>query len=187
MPNSSLSALFGLAESRLRIVWRLNDETAGFRGRPPTERVNPRKLNVYGLALAPQLPPVGWPLGRAGWFNYHAVPGNIDSLNASAVRFFGFGSAALRRRGQRRPMTWARFLTLVRRWLPSARILHLIRTCALTLPIQGGTVCSNSARTVLCRGRRGERRPYRDESLASHRDGRAPRWQGATTENTGSI
>jgi RNA-directed DNA polymerase len=31
---------------------------------------------------------------------------------------------ALRRRSQRRPMTWARFLRLVRRWLPSARILH---------------------------------------------------------------
>jgi RNA-directed DNA polymerase len=59
-----------------------------------------------------------------GWFNYHAVPGNIDSLNAFRSQVLRLWFRALRRRGQRRPMTWARFLLLVRRWLPSARILH---------------------------------------------------------------
>jgi RNA-directed DNA polymerase len=59
-----------------------------------------------------------------GWFNYHAVPGNMDSLNAFRSQVLRHWFRALRRRSQRRPMTWARFLCLVRRWLPSARILH---------------------------------------------------------------
>jgi len=59
-----------------------------------------------------------------GWFNYHAVPGNMDRLNAFRSQVLRLWFRALRRRGQRRPMTWARFLTLVRRWLPSAKILH---------------------------------------------------------------
>jgi RNA-directed DNA polymerase len=59
-----------------------------------------------------------------GWFNYHAVPGNMDSLNVFRSQVLRHWFRALRRRSQRRPMTWARFLRLVRRWLPSARILH---------------------------------------------------------------
>lgn len=59
-----------------------------------------------------------------GWLNYHAVPGNMDSLNAFRSQVLRLWFRALRRRGQRRPMTWARFLLLVRRWIPSARILH---------------------------------------------------------------
>ena len=59
-----------------------------------------------------------------GWLNYHAVPGNMDSLNAFRSQVLRLWFRALRRRGQRRPMTWARFLTLVRRWIPSAKILH---------------------------------------------------------------
>lgn len=59
-----------------------------------------------------------------GWFNYHAVPGNMDSLNAFRSQVLRLWFRALRRRGQRRPLTWARFFALVRRWLPSAKILH---------------------------------------------------------------
>jgi RNA-directed DNA polymerase len=59
-----------------------------------------------------------------GWLNYHAVPGNMDRLNAFRSQVLRLWFRALRRRGQRRPMTWARFLVLVRRWIPSAKILH---------------------------------------------------------------
>lgn len=59
-----------------------------------------------------------------GWFNYHAVPGNMDSLNVFRSQVLRHWFRALRRRSQRRPMTWARFLRLVNRWIPSARILH---------------------------------------------------------------
>lgn len=51
-----------------------------------------------------------------GWLNYHAVPGNMDSLNAFRSQVLRLWFRALRRRGQRRPKTWARFLTLVGRW-----------------------------------------------------------------------
>jgi len=59
-----------------------------------------------------------------GWLNYHAVPGNMDRLNAFRSQVLRLWFRALRRRGQRRPLTWARFLVLVRRWIPSAKILH---------------------------------------------------------------
>ena len=59
-----------------------------------------------------------------GWFNYHAVPGNMDRLNVFRSQVLRLWFRALRRRGQRRPMTWARFLRLVNRWIPSARISH---------------------------------------------------------------
>jgi cytochrome c553 len=59
-----------------------------------------------------------------GWFNYHAVPGNMDRVNVFRSQVPRLWFRALRRRSQRRPMTWARFLTLVGRWLPSAKILH---------------------------------------------------------------
>jgi len=59
-----------------------------------------------------------------GWLNYHAVPGNMDRLNAFRSQVLRLWFRALRRRGQRRPLTWARFLALVRRWIPSAKILH---------------------------------------------------------------
>ena len=61
-----------------------------------------------------------------GWFNYHAVPGNIDCLdaiphpgrNVSGVASFG---------GEARKdavWTWERIRRLTRRWLPKAQILH---------------------------------------------------------------
>jgi group II intron reverse transcriptase/maturase len=59
-----------------------------------------------------------------GYFNYHAVPGNMDSLNSFRTQVIWRWYRALRRRGQRRRLTWARFLRLVDTWIPSARILH---------------------------------------------------------------
>jgi RNA-directed DNA polymerase len=59
-----------------------------------------------------------------GYFNYHAVPGNMDSLNSFRAQVIWRWYRALRRRSQRSRMTWERFLTLVDRWIPSAKILH---------------------------------------------------------------
>ena len=59
-----------------------------------------------------------------GYFNYHAVPGNMDSLNSFRTQVIWRWYRALRRRGQRRRLTWVRFLRLVDAWIPSARILH---------------------------------------------------------------
>jgi len=59
-----------------------------------------------------------------GYFNYHAVPGNMDSLNSFRSQVIWRWYRALRRRSQRKRMTWARFLLLVDHWIPSAKILH---------------------------------------------------------------
>ncbi len=59
-----------------------------------------------------------------GYFNYHAVPGNMDSLNSFRSRVIWQWYRALRRRSQRSRMTWERYLSLVDRWIPSAKILH---------------------------------------------------------------
>ncbi|HEV2397955.1 MAG TPA: group II intron reverse transcriptase/maturase [Candidatus Sulfotelmatobacter sp.] len=59
-----------------------------------------------------------------GYFNYHAVPGNMDSLNSFRAQVIWRWYRALRRRSQRHRMTWDRFWRLVDRWIPSAKILH---------------------------------------------------------------
>ncbi|HUE88244.1 MAG TPA: group II intron reverse transcriptase/maturase [Vicinamibacterales bacterium] len=59
-----------------------------------------------------------------GYFNYHAVPGNMDSLNSFRTQVIWRWYRALRRRSQRRRLTWVRFLRLVDAWIPSARIVH---------------------------------------------------------------
>ncbi len=59
-----------------------------------------------------------------GHFNYYAVPGNIDSLGVFRNRLPGHSWQTLRRRSQRRPISWKRTLALAARWLPKPRILH---------------------------------------------------------------
>jgi RNA-directed DNA polymerase len=59
-----------------------------------------------------------------GYFNYHAVPGNMDSLNSFRTQVIWQWYRALWRRSQKRRMTWERFGPLVARWIPSAKILH---------------------------------------------------------------
>jgi RNA-directed DNA polymerase len=62
--------------------------------------------------------------GVRGYFNYRAVPGNMDSLNSFRAQVIWRWYRALRRRSQRDKMTWDRFWPLVDRWIPSAKILH---------------------------------------------------------------
>ena len=60
-----------------------------------------------------------------GWFNYHAVPGNINCLNAFHTEVQRLWLRILRRRSQKgRVWTWDRMKRLKRRWLPKAQILH---------------------------------------------------------------
>ena len=59
-----------------------------------------------------------------GYFNYHAVPGNMDSLNSFRAQVIWRWYRAVRRRSQRDRMTWDRFWPLVDRWIPSAKIPH---------------------------------------------------------------
>src|SRR5271169_4072830 len=59
-----------------------------------------------------------------GYFNYHAVPGNLDSLGTFRDRVLRLWGQALRRRSQKSKSTWARRLALAERWLPRPRVLH---------------------------------------------------------------
>ena len=59
-----------------------------------------------------------------GYFNYHAVPGNMDRLNSFRAQDIWRWYRALWRRSQRDKMTWERFWPTVDRWIPSAKILH---------------------------------------------------------------
>jgi RNA-directed DNA polymerase len=59
-----------------------------------------------------------------GYFNYHAVPGNLVRLGVFRKRVTRFWRRTLRRRGQRRRLNWARLHRLAERWLPRPRVLH---------------------------------------------------------------
>ena len=59
-----------------------------------------------------------------GYFNYHAVPGNGASLECFRTQVIRHWYRTLRRRGQRRRLTWDRFRPMVTAWIPSVRTLH---------------------------------------------------------------
>jgi len=60
-----------------------------------------------------------------GHFNYFAVPGNRQANDAFRTEVMKYWLYALRRRSQKAGnLTWASFKRLVRRWIPTARVLH---------------------------------------------------------------
>jgi RNA-directed DNA polymerase len=59
-----------------------------------------------------------------GYFNYHAVPGNMESLCVFRFRVTRLWRHALTRRGQKHRLNWARMALLADRWLPQPRVLH---------------------------------------------------------------
>jgi hypothetical protein len=59
-----------------------------------------------------------------GYFNYYAVPGNIDSLGLFRVRVTRLWRQILIRRSQRHYLNWVRMRRLAERWIPSPRVLH---------------------------------------------------------------
>ena len=61
-----------------------------------------------------------------GWFNYHAVPDNCQTLQQFRTQVTRLWLQTLRRRSQRgrRRWDWKRMARLADRWLPKARIRH---------------------------------------------------------------
>ena len=59
-----------------------------------------------------------------GWFNYHAVPGNIKRLQQFRDEVVKLWLHQLRRRSQRSRWTWTRMQRLAQRHLPLAKIIH---------------------------------------------------------------
>jgi group II intron reverse transcriptase/maturase len=59
-----------------------------------------------------------------GYFAYHAVPTNVQALQAFRTQVERHWQRSLRRRGQRDRTNWARMRQLSRRWLPEPKIQH---------------------------------------------------------------
>jgi group II intron reverse transcriptase/maturase len=59
-----------------------------------------------------------------GYFQYHAVPGNIESMSLFRERISRFWRHNLLRRSQKHALTWDRFNRLLDRWLPPPQPLH---------------------------------------------------------------
>jgi len=59
-----------------------------------------------------------------GYFNYHAVPGNLASLRSFRFEVRKRWLRVIRRRSQRSGMTWELFEGLLTQWLPIPKILH---------------------------------------------------------------
>ena len=59
-----------------------------------------------------------------GYYNYHAVPGNLDSLALFRARLGRIWRHQLRQRGDRRKLDWKRFTRVCLRYLPPPRTLH---------------------------------------------------------------
>ncbi len=83
------------------------------------------KERLRGLRHRP-VPEQGAWLARVirGWANYHAIPGNSPRLFAFRAAAARHWMKALRRRSQRRHLTWERFRKLERRWIPYLEVLH---------------------------------------------------------------
>ncbi len=59
-----------------------------------------------------------------GYFNYYAVPGNLASLGVFRDRVLALWWRTIRRRSQKRRISWTRILVLAQRWFPLPRALH---------------------------------------------------------------
>src|SRR5436190_751236 len=59
-----------------------------------------------------------------GYFNYYAVPGNLESLAVFRDRLLGLWWRTLRRRSPQRHLPWTRMLALGRRWLPPPHVAY---------------------------------------------------------------
>ena len=60
-----------------------------------------------------------------GYFNYHAVPGNLKRMYGIRSEICRSWRHALLRRSQRRPITWKRFNRIAENYLPRVRNTHL--------------------------------------------------------------
>ena len=59
-----------------------------------------------------------------GYFQYHAIPGNVEAIGAFRTQVARLWFRTLQRRSQKTRLTWVRMAILVNAWLPKARILH---------------------------------------------------------------
>ena len=89
-----------------------------------------------------------------GYYQYHAIPGNMAALKRFRERIQQHWRRTLRRRSQRRRLPESWLARLFARWLPNPRILHPYPNVRFDAKYpKVGAVCGNAARTDLCGGR----------------------------------
>jgi RNA-directed DNA polymerase len=59
-----------------------------------------------------------------GYFNYHAVPGNLPSLRSFRLEVRKRWLHVIRRRSQRSRITWELLERFAEQWLPVPKVLH---------------------------------------------------------------
>ena len=59
-----------------------------------------------------------------GYFNYHAIPGNTDTLRVFRFRVAQLWRQILICRGQRHYLNWERMQQLEARWILQVHVLH---------------------------------------------------------------
>ena len=59
-----------------------------------------------------------------GYYQYHAVPGNLNPLRSFRHRLCRLWRRTLNRRSQRGERPWQRLVALLERWIPFPRVLH---------------------------------------------------------------
>jgi RNA-directed DNA polymerase len=59
-----------------------------------------------------------------GYYQYHAVPGNIDQLRLFKKRLNRMWRNVIVRRSQRAQIPWGRLIPVFNRWIPDPRVLH---------------------------------------------------------------
>lgn len=59
-----------------------------------------------------------------GYFNYHAIPGNMHALETFKTQVTRMWFRLLRRRSQKTKLDWKKMNKLAQKWIPKARIIH---------------------------------------------------------------
>jgi group II intron reverse transcriptase/maturase len=88
-----------------------------------------------------------------GYYQYHAVPGNLDRLRIFGQRLRRLWRLVLSRRSEGGMLPWDRLTPIFNRWIPIARVLHPYPMERFSLLIRGGSRMRKRARTALCGGR----------------------------------
>ena len=88
-----------------------------------------------------------------GYFQYHAVPGNMSQLSVFRHRVCRLWRVVLTRRSQRGQMSWQRLIGCLNAGFLSLGFCILTLRLALPLDIQGKSRMRQRACTDLCGGR----------------------------------
>jgi RNA-directed DNA polymerase len=113
-------------------VWR---ETAGKRMRAKLQQIKQElRARMHQAVEA-----TGKWLQRVvmGYYQYHAVPGNLQQLGRFRWRLTRLWRYVLRRRSQKSRVTWKEIGPIVDRWIPAPRTLHPYPNVRFDARIQG--------------------------------------------------